>query len=161
MSSTYTPISTQTLGSNAASITFSSIPSTYTDLVIAGSGTAGSSVSFTLRFNGDTSSNYSITFMYGDGSSAASGRTTSQTFISAMGRVSTVESSTIINLQNYSNTTTYKTVIGRGGASNSLTIAGIGVWRSTAAISSVVLSLEGGGNISAGTTLTLYGIKAE
>jgi hypothetical protein len=160
MPSTYTPIATQTLGSAAASVTFSSITSTYTDLLIVGSGTAGSSVSFTLQFNGDTGSNYSVTFLYGDGSSAVSGRASSQTSISGMGRLSTVESSSIINIQNYSNTTTNKTVIGRGGAANSLTIASVGLWRNTAAITSVVLRIEGGGNISAGTTLTLYGIKA-
>ena len=159
MPSTYSQIATNTLGSSTATITFSNIPQTYTNLVIIGSGTAGSSVSFTLQFNGDTGSNYSVTFLYGDGSSAVSGRASSQTSISGMGRLSTVESSSIINIRNYSNTTTNKTVIGRGGAANSLTIASVGLWRSTAAISSVLLRLEGGGNMSAGTTLTLYGIR--
>lgn len=157
---TYTPIATNTLTSAAANITFSSIPSTYTDLLIMGNGTAGSSVSFKLQFNGDTGLNYSVTYLYGTGSSAASGTNANIDAIIGMGRVSTVMSSSIINIQNYSNTTTNKTVIGRGDAANSITIATVGLWRNTSAISSIVVALEGGGNISAGTTLSLYGIKA-
>jgi hypothetical protein len=77
---TYEAIATQTLGSAAASVTFSSIPGTYTDLVvvIAGTLTTGSdNVSFQL--NGDSGANYSVTVLTGDGSTASSGRASNLT----------------------------------------------------------------------------------
>ena len=79
--STYTPIATNTLGSAQASVTFSSISGSYTDLVlIINAGTSDASEQDCLiRVNGDTGSNYSATYMYGTGSSAASGRNANQT----------------------------------------------------------------------------------
>ena len=60
---TYTPIATQTPGSNTASISFSSIPGTYTDLVLVidNAFTASGGYSYSLSFNDDTASNYSNT----------------------------------------------------------------------------------------------------
>ena len=75
---TYEPIETQTLSSAAGSVTFTSIPQTYTDLVLVVNGRKDSSVSvdaFYCRINGDGSSNYSWTSVAGDGSSAYSERT--------------------------------------------------------------------------------------
>jgi hypothetical protein len=72
---TYEAIATQTLGSAAASVTFSSIPGTYTDLVlvVAGTLTTGTE-NIVMQFNGDTGSNYSVTSLLGDGSTASSFR---------------------------------------------------------------------------------------
>ena len=158
--STYTPIATTTLGSSQSSYTFSSIPSTYTDLIIVLAGTSSNNISYKLEFNGDTASNYSNTYMYGDGSSATSGRSSNQTSIGGMGRTGTSQGNGIIHIMNYANTTTYKTVIGRGSLASQLVIAAVGLWRKTPeAINSIKLIPESG-TIDTNSTFTLYGIQA-
>jgi hypothetical protein len=159
MPSTYTPIQTTTLGSAQASYTFTSISGTYTDLllVIVPKNTGGLD-SFGLQFNGDTGSNYSNTLMTGNGSTATSSRQTSQTELN-IGLISTNDGVNLIQIMNYSNATTYKTALGRGNVAAEMTRAVVAMWRSTAAITSI-LCKAGSGNMSAGTTLTLYGIKA-
>jgi hypothetical protein len=161
--STYTPIATQTLGSAAASVTFSSIPSTYTDLIlIANNSSASNQDALVLKVgNGsvDTGSNYSTTFVYGTGSGTGSSRTSSATNI-FWGRSSSVMNANTLHLMNYSNTSTYKTVLSRGNAADAIAIAYVGLWRSTSAINIITIGTEVGGNISAGSTFTLYGIAA-
>jgi len=158
MPKTYEPIATTTLGSAQATVTFSSIPGTYTDLILVIDGTVAADGSFRLYFNTDTASNYSWTQLYGSGASAASNRGSNDTRIS-MGRGGTSQSNSIIQVQNYANTTTNKTVIGRGNNSGAIVNANVGLWRSTAAISQIVISNESG-NLQSGSILTLYGIKA-
>ena len=167
MPSTYTPIATQTLGSAAATVTFSSISGTYTDLILVvqcgNSGNTQSNIAVQMG-NGsvDTGSNYSRTLIYGDGSSAVSARATSQNFIAiAAGAANnTVIGVNNIHFMNYSNTTTNKTVIARGDQASLYAVATVGLWRSTAAINLIQLTLQSGGNFVAGSTFTLYGIKA-
>jgi len=80
---TYTLISSNVLSSSAASVTFSSIPSTYTDLVLrisARDTNTGAIIgSATFTFNGSSGSLYSITKLIGDGSAASSSRRSSIT----------------------------------------------------------------------------------
>ncbi len=156
MPSTYTPIATSTAGSTISDFTFSSIPSTYTDLIVVVNG-LGSDTSYKIRFNSDSGSNYSSTFLYGDGSSAASGRASSQTYATTVGRQN--NGTTIMNIQNYSNTTTNKTMLTRGSAASNLVIATVSLWRSTAAIDSVLIVPETG-SFNTGSTFTLYGVKS-
>ena len=159
MPSTYTPIATTTLGSAQASYTFSSISGTYTDLVlIIVTKNTGGLDSFGLQFNGDTASNYSNTLMTGNGSTATSSRQNNQTELN-IGLISTNDGVNVIQIMNYSNATTYKTALGRANVAAEMTRAVVAMWRSTAAITSI-LCKAGSGNMSAGTTLTLYGIKA-
>ena len=170
--STYTPIATTTLGSAAADVTFSSISGSYTDLVLV-SNYAGSvnDVGFDLRVGNsslDTGTNYSRTVLNGDGTSAQSSRSTSQ---SSIGLVYNYGNSTtlnkpnfqITNLMNYSNTTTYKSILirSRGTRDNDATdtTAIVGLWRSTSAIN-IIRIYPASGNILAGSTFTLYGITA-
>ena len=161
MASAYTPIATTTLGS-ASTITFSSIPSTYTDLVIVFSGTMASLAALFMQFNGDTGTTYSGTSLSGDGSSASSGRNTSdnQLRLVQTGGGKTSQFTIISHIQNYANTSVYKTALTRASAGNSETTAYAGVWRSTSAINSVYLFGNGGTNIASGTVVTIYGIKA-
>lgn len=161
MTATYDKIATYTVPSATSSYTFSSIPGTYTDLVLIIGGTGSGDASIQIRFNGDTGSNYSTTFLYGTGSSAVSGRASNQTYIQGMARINTTGGSGVINVQNYSNTTTNKTVVGKGGGAASLVIMSVGLWRSTSAITSMTLFPEGSNTFSTGAVLTLYGIKAE
>ena len=165
MPSTYEKIATTTLGSAASSITFSSIASTYTDLVVVVQGTYSTSDDLiSLRYNNDTGSNYSSTSMYGNGTSAASYRTSSATSIQVgwyphPGGAAVV-SQMVLQILNYSNATTYKTNLSRGDTSNVQgTAARVGLWRSTAAINRIDLIMLAG-NLQTGTTATVYGIKA-
>ena len=158
---TYFPLATTTLGSAVASYTFSSISASYTDLVIVVSGIGASTNNLLMQVgNGsvDTGTNYSNTYMYGDGSSAVSGRETSVARM-AVGRVSATNPATnVIQIMNYSNTTTYKTALNRGGID--ITVATVNLWRSTAAINIIKLYPDGSVNFATGTTLTIYGIAA-
>ena len=167
MAKTYTPIATQTLTTSSATITFSSIPQTYTDLVlIINGGTASQGDNVWLRFNSDSGSNYSFTELRGNGSTAASARGSNQTFASlssSIGGAPTLGQNFIANVMNYSNTTTNKTVISRvNQPDGSTSYPGVGayvnLWRSTSAISTVLIGRTGGGNLLDGSTFTLYGI---
>lgn len=156
---TYEPLATTTLGSNTATVTFSSIPQTYTDLVLVASGTVASgTVDGVINFNSDTGNNYSRTYMYGTGVNALSGRNTNAGALLVF-YWSTTVCNTIISFQNYSNTTTYKTVVGRNNHEGNSTYAGVAMWRSTSAITRMDLTC-GATSWATGSVFTLYGIKA-
>ena len=156
---TYTEIVSQTLGSATASVTFSSIPSTYTDLVLVVTGTVSLADNVTLRFNGDSGSNYSWTYLAGTGSSAISGRSANTTSILTAGLGTTTIANTIWHIQNYSNSTTNKTVLNRGGRADDGVVGWVGLWRNTTSITSLTVG-AGAGNLSTGSTFSLYGIAA-
>jgi hypothetical protein len=160
MATTYEPIATQTVsGSAAASVTFSSIPSTYTDLVVVVAGTLTTGAdNVCLQFNGDTGSNYSVTTLLGDGSTVSSFRT-SNTSNCGRDAMSNVQSNVIYNINNYSNATTHKTVLGRSSATNYGARTSVSMWRNTAVINQIVL-FPTGYTFSVGTVLSIYGIKA-
>jgi hypothetical protein len=163
MPATYEPIATQTLASAATSITFSSIPSTYTDLkwVFVG-GIEIDANALVMRFNGDTGTNYSRTFLNGNGASATSGTTASATRIQLQ-TVDTFSIPTFISCDIFSYAgSTFKTVLSsfsgdRNGSGNTFNL--VGLWRNTSAITSITL-LVLVDSLAAGTTATLYGIKA-
>lgn len=174
MAATYEPIATTTLGSAAASVTFSSISGSYTDIVLVMSAATTHTLSTfpIVQFNGDTGSNYSVTELYGTGSAAGSARDSNSTsgwigFDIAMSNT-VGEHTTIANFMNYSNTTTYKTWLSRANRASSAldyqgTDAVVGLWRSTAAITSIVVKNRRGGvdyNFATASTFTLYGVKS-
>lgn len=157
MPSTYEPIATGT--SSSTSYTFSSIPSTYTDLVLVVGGNAtGTNINYGLRFNGDSGTNYSVTRLYGSGTSSSSDRLAN--FTNTISSNMTDGANTVIhNIMNYSNTSTYKTVLVRSNTGANIVWANCALWRSTAAINSIEYFTTASGSMSS-TTLTLYGIKA-
>ena len=163
MATTYTPISTQTLGSNQTSITFSSIAATYTDLKLVLSGLVQGDVY--IRFNSDTGTNYSQTILGVNSSnigSALSGRASNTSIIYSDfygGFANTYPTQISWDIMNYSNTTTYKTVLGRAGivSTQPAINQAVMLWRSTSAINAISLA---GGTFSTGLVVTLYGIKA-
>lgn len=165
MALTYEPIATTTLGSAASSITFSSIPSTYTDLrIVFWSSTGSTDNTVGFRFNSDTGSNYSNTTLAGNGSSASSFRNTSTTWMQEiMGGGLTDGMMATADILNYANTTTNKTAIGRPERTTSSlrsTCAVVGLWRSTAAITSVTILTGSAATLPIGSIATIYGIKA-
>ena len=163
---TYVSIASQTLSSTATEITFSSIPATYTDLALVIScaqSTAGGGLRF--QFNSDTSGNYSTveigayedTVYQARPANATGGYITYNVGVP----VNQLGASTI-NFMNYSNSTTYKTVIGDyvnasdNGRGYDLTF---NLWRNTAAITTIKMFLSAN-NFIVGSTFSLYGIKA-
>lgn len=163
MPGTYEPISTTTLVSNASSITFSSISQSYTDLVLVvkaiSTGTAQPDIY--MRVNGDTGNTYSRTRIGANGSSTFTTSITGETFWVLGPMESTAITNTICNIMNYSNTTTFKTMLVRSDDSAIAVQAMTSLWRSTSAISSILLYPEPAkGDFLSGTTATLYGIKA-
>lgn len=156
MPATHEYIATTTLSSSVSTITFSSISGNYTDLVVIFRGVESTNDYNLLRFNGDTGSNYSHTEFYGDGTSVTSGHASNRTTM-YFGRGQTSPNNKVLNIMNYSNTTTFKTTIHRNNSDSVGAFAN--VWRSTSAITSIEFS-RGGGTYDSGTTITIYGIKA-
>ena len=163
---TYIPLATNTLGSAAASVTFSSISAAYTDLVLVGQFT-GSAANNQINIqvgnsSVDTGSNYSYTQLYGTGSATASACSTSQTSI-LLGYTDTattsIDSNLIASIQNYSNTTTNKTILSRGNSPARATAAIVGLWRSTSAVNIITVSTASS-TFAAGSTFSLYGIAS-
>ena len=166
MTATYEKIATTTLGSNQANVTFSSISGSYTDIVLIAN-TAGTDAgrSLAVQFNSDTGSNYSVTDLRGNGSAAASSRYSNETaayLASSIAFATTLGNGIyILNVMNYSNTTTYKTTIGRNSTAATGVEAAVNVWRNTNAINAMKIFSNGSGNLLSGSVFTLYGIKAE
>ena len=159
MPSTYEPIATQTLGSDTSTVTFSSISGSYTDLIFVVGGGLASQGAMQIRFNSDTGSNYSVTRLYGDGTTASSDRFSSQTSLDLGFLQGNLNNNSIIQVMNYSNSTTFKSVLNRWNTSGY--VAGVvGLWRSTAAINALSIYNSTGINLKSGTSFTLYGIKA-
>lgn len=162
MASTYTPIATTTLSSTTSTYTFSSIPATYTDLVLIVTGTLASgtgTASLDFRVNGDTGTNYSDTHLDGS-SSATSDRDTNFNWMNLGLCNSSTVCVNVLQVFNYANTTTYKTFLCRGNHPASYVRASVGLWRSTSAINSITVGNNGAISLASGMTLTLYGIKA-
>lgn len=159
--SSYTPIATHTIATAASSYTFSSIPATYTDLVLVVNAATGSNdIDMYIQVNSDTGSNYSWTRMVGTGSVTSSSRASSSTLGFRVGNMSgsnVGQNNVIVQFQNYSNTTTNKTVLSRGNNAANLVETFSGLWRSTVAINSMSINTQSG-NFSVGSTFSLYGI---
>lgn len=166
--STEVVISSQTLGSAASTITFSSIPATYTDLrvVVVGRVTDATTGAFLgLYPNNGSGTTYSRTQLWGDGSSAQSSRTTSATFApigtlpgsSVASGITHYVSADIFSYAGSTNKTWLWESSGDQNGSGA-TYRGVSLWRSTAAITSIVLQCPGGQTLESGTTATLYGI---
>lgn len=162
---TYEPIATNTLGSSSASVIFSSIPQTYTDLVLTMDAIpyTGSEGALIMNFNSDTASNYSYTSMSGDGSSASASRGSNISRI-VLGMGNTLNNPRrplIINhIMSYSHTAKFKTVLTRTSEPTTETTLIVNQWRSTSAITSITIGVSYIYNIGAGSTFTLYGIKS-
>jgi hypothetical protein len=165
MPATYEPIATTTLGTAAATITFSSIPATYTDLrlTLLVNTTSVDARNLRYTFNSDTGTNYSVTRLEGNGTSALSSRATSAAYMQPT--LNTTTSSTIptfyeMDVFSYAGSTNKTSLFSLNADKNGSGASGkvVGLWRSTAAINTIGITLNTG-NFAAGTTATLYGIK--
>jgi len=161
--STYTPIATYAVPSAAANYTFSSIPNTYTDLIIVANLVSSLSSSVSVQLNGDTGSNYNFLYMFGNGTTTSNGNQTAASSMDIFYGNSTI-STQIAHFQSYANTSVRKNFISRFSPVTEYAGGYAGEWTSTAAINSIKL-IAGGSSASAstfllGTTFTLYGIAS-
>ena len=156
---TYTQIASTTLGSAAASVTFSSIAGTYTDLVLVCDIKASAINNLVcIQCNGDTGANYSNTSLTGNGSAAASYRHTNVNYAYPQLSTDLTAQNAIVQFMNYSNTTTNKTILSRSNTASNLVQTTVSLWRSTSAINSILVYANG--TYPIGATFNLYGITA-
>jgi hypothetical protein len=168
MPSTYDVISTTTVGTAAATVTFSSIPATYTDLVLvcaARTTRAATSDNLVVRFNSDSTAIYSSSNLFGDVNGIGSARSSSDTscfwsFIPSASQSSGRFGVAAMNILNYSNTTTFTTTISSSGNYAAQLELTANLYRSTSAITTITMLSGTASNIAVGSTFTLYGIKA-
>ena len=171
MANTYTLISSNVLSSSAASVTFSAIPSTYTDLVVRMSvrlDAGGTEDSFWLRLNGLSTTIYSKTSVINSGGTVLSLRDSSATQINlgdadAAGSTSNTFSSVEFYLPNYTGTTQKPSSVFYAQENNSSSVYQVGaiagLTNITSAITSITLLSRSGVNLVSGSSFYLYGIK--
>ena len=160
--SAYELISTQVLASSASSVTFSSIPSDYKHLQIrAVAKSASSNDNLIMRFNADTGNNYNLHYLYGNGSSVASAYGTApyvyvgQTISSGLANQFATAVCDILDFGSTSKNTTIRSLAGN---QNSLIQLISGLWRNTAAVTSITLAGESY-QLASGSRFSLYGVK--
>lgn len=170
MANTYQLIASNTLGSSAASVTFSSIPGTYTDLVLKcsiRSADTSNTRGLFISYNGDSSTLYSIIRLSGDGATAFS-QIASNATSSRLGTVNSdtsganIFSSVEIYIPSYTASQNKPFSAFPAMEDNSATAyisASAGLYRSTTAISSINLTLDGTPLIKTGSSFFLYGIS--
>lgn len=157
---TYKPLANVTLAGTASSVTFSSIPATYRDLVVVFLGGGSTNLEGRIRLNSDTGSNYDYVRLSGDGSSTTSAGAASGTsgFISGIAKATTTGALQMnINIMDYSATDKHTTIISRASQAANGSEAFANRWVNTAAVTSVQI-LTSTGNWATGTTVNLYGI---
>ncbi len=169
MPRTYEPIASQTLGSNATSVEFTSISGNYTDLVavvmIIPQNTTNPAMLVQVGNSTlDTGSNYSQTGLYGSGSAAASNRMSSQSAFnfareSGIGNATTTAFTGLFHFMSYANTNVFKTILGASGVASNGVNREVGLWRSTSAIDRVKFYVSAGG-FGTNSVFSLYGVKA-
>jgi hypothetical protein len=161
----YESIQTYTVGSGGqASITFSSIPSTYKHLqirYIAATSTVNQNLQYT--FNSDSSAVYANHRLLGDGSVVVADAATGNGFMSIgrSGQNSTSFAAGVFDLLDYKDTNKFKTartLYGTDGNGSGQVFFASGLWRSTAAVSTVTI-VPASSNFAQYTNFALYGIK--
>jgi hypothetical protein len=168
MATTFVKISTVTAGSAVASLSFTSIPQTYTDLKIVFSGrserTASAYDSLVVKFN-STATTYVARRLYGEGGSAGSDTvTTQQGAFSSDSTTANVFGSIEVYIPNYTSGNQKSTSSDSVAENNDGSAYGVQMiaskWDGTSAITQIDLSANSGSNLMQYTTATLYGIKS-
>lgn len=149
-----------------STITFSSIPSTYTHLQLRSFAATTTPGDPYVQFNGDTGSNYTSTLLYGSrGGSVGdyflgSANTYMLWLIGNNPSVANAFGSAVLDIFDYKNTNKHKTSRAQfaydNNGSGQFNI-GNGMWMSTSAINSI--TINGGSNFTVGSHFALYGIK--
>lgn len=158
----YEQIATYTASGSPTTFTFSSIPQTYSSLQIRCNSVTSTTGQLSIRINGDTGFNYAEHYIVGNGSLASTAGDASGGFSRLRYCIesgSTYPGAAIIDIDNYTSTTSNKTV--RSFTGTDASAAGFvrltsGLWLSTNAITSItIFNLT----MTTGATFALYGIK--
>ena len=161
MAVTYEPIATTTVsGGSTTTITLSSIPQTYTDLVMVWTNLLGNNTGATFYFNGTTGTGYDYVYTFAQNASVFTGEATNAGSINAVAGNLHEYNESWTNIFNYTSTSTNKSIISRfagtGDASGDWSTRDVrswyqvGTWRSTSAINSITLTSSSA--LSAGST---------
>ena len=162
----YDSISTATVTTGGAtSVTFSSIPSTYTHLQIRANivGTAG--YDLLCQFNSDTATNYNFHYLAGNGATASAGAGTTTAFINISNNFmqgATIPGGAVVDILDYANTNKYKTTRALAGSDangSGWLQLGSGLWRNTVAITSITVYPASSQSFGVNASIALYGIK--
>jgi hypothetical protein len=159
---TYKPLANVTLGTAVATVTFSSIPATYRDLVVIVQGNTSITSQVRMVINSDTGNNYNWQRLSGNGTTDTSLFSSNVAFVNLANIANATSSSAIqivINVMDYSATDKHKTVLSRAGNAANGTDAIYTRWANTAAITSLQVAASSG-NWAIGSTFALYGIAA-
>lgn len=166
----YESIATVTVGAGGQStVSFTSIPGTYKHLQVRGIANNAETSGYNnqaLQFNSDTSANYSVHYVSGNGSSAAASGQTSGTKINDIFRIPPTSSGIfgafVIDILDYTSTTKNKTVRSlNGGDSNGSGWIGLhsGLWYKTPEAITSMTFISSSGNFGQYSSFALYGIK--
>ena len=162
MPATYEPIATQTVtGSAVNTVSFTSISTAYTDLIISVIAQDSVNAYMLLRFNNDAGNNYGRMYLLYDGSTISTGQNANISSIYANGSMSNSGwCANYYDINNYSSTAvTGKPVLHRDGQGNTESILTVGRWNSSAAINRIdFINPTGANGITVGSTFTIYGI---
>jgi hypothetical protein len=166
----YELISTTLLGSTTASVTFSSIPSTYKHLQIRATTRTSSGTGYAVSYaNGNNTGPYnkSSHLLFGNGSTVSSGSSTNAEIFyqlpgetAGSGATSGAFGASITDVLDYANTSktkTFRTLNGYMASSRIISLAS-GNWNDLTAITSITFAVDGGSYVS-GSRFSLYGIK--
>jgi hypothetical protein len=151
---------TSTLSSATNTVAFTSIPQTYTDLVLVWdiTATVSGNPACNLRFNSDSGTNYSYTYITSTG--PATGRSANTTALwSTLSGITASRVNGFFNIMNYSNANVFKTVLCTSGDTSNQVFAVGNLWRSTSAVTRIDVGSGGADTWAAGSVFTLYGIK--
>jgi hypothetical protein len=164
---TYIPLATITLTGSDASITFSSLPTTFRDIVITINGTPADTAYpvHALRFNGDSGNNYLYIGVTGNGSSASSGANTSLNYASlgqafGIGPSTSSNFATIASIMDYRASDKHKIVLARNDVPGTGVEAQAVRWANNDPITSINLITSSGAGFATGTVISIYGIAS-
>lgn len=159
---TYDPIATTTLTSSVATIDFTSISGSYTDLVLVATVKATAGADVWIRCNDDAGANqyvYQVLYAHQPGAGYARGSTAQGLLTDWYGTPSTDNNHALIcDFLDYSNTTKFKTMVARSNRAASGVDCVTNVWRGTSAITKLTMRFSNATNFDAGTIVSLYGI---
>jgi hypothetical protein len=157
---TYTLIDSVTLGSSAASVTFSSIPQTYGDLVLTINATTAGNTAAGVRFNNDSSDNYYTILMDGNGSSASTVKLNPADAARFTYNLTLNTSPSLVRIQILDATATdkHKSLLIRADRADQATAVVASRWGSTAAINKIDILQFSLQDFTTGSTFFLYGI---
>jgi hypothetical protein len=151
---TYDLIATTTLAASASSITFSSIPATYRDLIVVINATATAANDLFMTFNSD-SSNYNMVRMGAVTAAAAQTQSTREVGLQRTGL-----STHILQIMDYSATDKHKTTLSRTNGSGDFVAAYASRYASTSVISTIVFTIADGSSFTSNSSFSLYGVIA-